>query len=89
MAAIRAVEPRTRGCARCLEERTGWVHLRICLICGEVGCCNASPGRHALRHFLETGHPLVQSLERGDEWAFCYADELFLLPQIAIRATWL
>jgi len=89
MLEIHEVEPRTRGCRRCLEGGGTWVSLRLCLTCGEVGCCNASAARHALRHFLETGHPVVQSLEPGDEWAYCWKDEIFLLPQTCVHADWL
>jgi len=89
MLEIRRVEPRTRGCGSCLDAGGEWVHLRICLTCGEVGCCNASSGRHSMRHYLETGHPVMQSLEPHDEWAFCWVDEIFLLPQIRVHAPWL
>ena len=71
----------TRGCEDCLREGTHWVHLRECLSCGHVGCCDNSPRRHATRHFRAVGHPLVRSFEPEEEWAWCYIDELFLLPQ--------
>jgi uncharacterized UBP type Zn finger protein len=51
-----------------------WVHLRMCLACGHVGCCDSSPGKHATRHFETTGHPLMRSIERGESWLWCYAD---------------
>ena len=82
---VRPVEPLSSGCAACVEAGSSWVHLRLCLTCGHVGCCNQSEHRHALRHYLDTGHPLMQSYERMDEWAFCWTDEIFLLPQITIH----
>jgi hypothetical protein len=68
------------GCEDCLREGSTWVHLRLCLVCGHVGCCDSSPRRHATAHWKASGHPLVRSLEPGEEWAWCYADELLLLP---------
>jgi uncharacterized UBP type Zn finger protein len=70
-------EPRTAGCEECLRMGDRWVHLRLCLICGHVGCCDSSKNKHATRHFHTTQHPLVTSLERGESWAWCYADEEF------------
>lgn len=73
------VEPRTpQGCEECLAEGTRWVHLRLCLTCGHVGCCDSSRNRHATKHFHATGHPLVASFEPGEDWAWCYVDELIL-----------
>jgi uncharacterized UBP type Zn finger protein len=57
-----------------------WVHLRICLGCGFVGCCDSSPNMHATEHFEETGHPLIQSFERGEDWVWCYVDEVLIEP---------
>lgn len=65
------------GCEECLELGDTWVHLRQCLQCGHVGCCDASRNRHATAHFKATGHPLVTSLERGEDWVWCYVDEVF------------
>jgi len=71
-----AVEPdSTEGCTDCLREGTGWVHLRECLECGHVACCDSSPRRHASTHFRSSGHPVVQSFEPGETWVWCYADE--------------
>jgi uncharacterized UBP type Zn finger protein len=64
------------GCEDCLKSGSRWVHLRMCLVCGKVGCCDNSPGRHASGHFRETGHPLVRSAEPDESWAWCYVDEL-------------
>lgn len=69
--------PRTSGCEQCLQAGDSWVHLRLCLICGHVGCCDSSKNTHATRHFHATQHPLVASLERGESWAWCYVDEEF------------
>jgi uncharacterized UBP type Zn finger protein len=68
---------RVEGCEECLELGDTWVHLRQCLQCGHVGCCDASRNRHATAHFRATGHPLVTSLERGEDWIWCYVDEVF------------
>jgi hypothetical protein len=69
------------GCEDCLREGTRWVHLRECLECGHVGCCDNSPRRHATAHWRHTEHALVRSMEPGEDWGWCYPDELFLLPQ--------
>jgi uncharacterized UBP type Zn finger protein len=66
---------RTEGCEECLRQGTTWVHLRLCLACGHVGCCDSSPGRHATRHFHQSKHPVMASYEPGEEWAWCYVDE--------------
>ena len=74
---VRTDTPRTPdGCEECLKAKTRWVHLRLCLKCGHVGCCDSSPGKHATKHFHETRHPLIRSFERGENWAFCYVDEI-------------
>jgi uncharacterized UBP type Zn finger protein len=71
------------GCEDCLREGGGWVHLRICLACGHVGCCDDSPSRHATHHARETGHPLIRSLEPGEEWSWCFADEVaMIIPSV-------
>jgi hypothetical protein len=78
-----AVEPSTQdGCEDCLREGTRWVHLRECLNCGHIGCCDSSPRRHATAHWHESTHPMVRSFEPGEEWAWCYADELLLAPSM-------
>ena len=64
------------GCVECLRMGSAWLHLRRCVECGHVGCCDSSPNRHATAHFHETDHPLVQSYEPGEEWFWCYADDL-------------
>lgn len=72
-----AVRPRTpQGCEGCLAEGTTWVHLRLCLTCGYVGCCDSSPQRHADRHHDQTGHPVMRSFEPHEAWRWCYVDQL-------------
>jgi uncharacterized UBP type Zn finger protein len=65
-------------CPECVALGDNWVHLRVCLTCGHVGCCDNSKNRHATRHFHATGHPVIQSLEPGERWRYCYVDELYL-----------
>jgi uncharacterized UBP type Zn finger protein len=74
------VTPSAPGCEECLKIGSRWVHLRLCLQCGHVGCCDSSPNRHASKHFAATAHPLVQSLEPGEDWIWCYVDEVALEP---------
>ena len=66
------------GCAECLAAGGEWLHLRICLECGQVGCCDDSPNKHATAHAHDTSHPLIRSLEPGEEWSWCYIDEVAL-----------
>jgi uncharacterized UBP type Zn finger protein len=75
MIRIQQVERPAAGCEECLKTGGRWVHLRKCLTCGEVGCCDSSPNRHATKHFQATGHPIVTSMEPGETWVWCYADE--------------
>ncbi|HEU4948368.1 MAG TPA: Na+/H+ antiporter [Kribbella sp.] len=63
------------GCEECLRDGTTWVHLRLCLHCGHVGCCDSSPQRHATRHFHESTHPVMRSFEPGETWRWCFVDE--------------
>jgi uncharacterized UBP type Zn finger protein len=69
------------GCEDCLREGGKWLHLRICLACGHVGCCDDSPNRHATKHAAGTDHPLIRSLEPGEQWVWCYADEVAMLVE--------
>jgi uncharacterized UBP type Zn finger protein len=64
------------GCEECLKTGDRWVHLRMCLTCGKVGCCDSSPNRHASGHYREVGHTLVRSAQPGEDWAWCFADEV-------------
>jgi uncharacterized UBP type Zn finger protein len=72
------VEPPTEfaGCEECLKTGSRWVHLRVCRSCGKVGCCDSSPNRHASRHAAESGHPIASSLEPGEDWSWCFVDEV-------------
>ncbi len=71
------------GCEDCLREGGVWLHLRICLECGHVGCCDDSPGRHASRHAAGRSHPIIRSLEPGETWCWCFVDEVAMaIPQI-------
>lgn len=74
-------EPRTpEGCEECLASGSDWVHLRLCLTCGHVGCCDESPNRHATKHFRGTQHPVIRSFEPGEDWGYCYADDVGFEP---------
>ncbi len=75
---IHTVVPSARGCEECLQSGDDWVHLRLCLTCGHVGCCDSSKNKHATAHFAGTSHPLIQSLEPGEDWGWCYPDESYL-----------
>ena len=76
---IRDVAPRTpEGCEECLAMGDTWVHLRLCLTCGHVGCCDSSKNKHATKHFRATLHPIIQSYQPGEDWIYCYADDLFI-----------
>lgn len=66
------VTPRTKGCEECAAQGASWNELRVCLICGHVGCCEDSPYQHALAHFKATGHPMIASLDRSETWSWCY-----------------
>lgn len=71
------------GCTECLAIGGVWLHLRICLECGQVGCCDDSPNRHATAHAHQTGHPIIRSLEPGEDWSWCYVDEIaFVIPTV-------
>ncbi len=72
----RAVRPSARGCEECLAQGGRWVHLRLCVECGHVGCCDSSPHRHARAHHLETGHAVMRSAEPGEDWAYCFVDRM-------------
>ena len=69
-------DPRARGCEECLAAGTRWVHLRECLECGHVGCCDSSQGKHATAHYHATRHAVIGSLEPGEAWGWCYADRV-------------
>jgi len=73
---IRFTHTSTRVCEECVALGDTWVHLRLCLECGHVGCCDSSKNRHATAHFHHTAHPLIRSLEPGERWVWCYVDEV-------------
>lgn len=74
---VRDVTPSAEGCEDCLAIGDTWFHLRLCLHCGHMGCCDTSKNKHATKHFHETGHAIVRSAQPGEEWAWCYVDEIF------------
>ncbi len=78
---VRNVAPATpRECEECLRTAMSWVHLRLCLECGHVGCCDQSQGKHATGHFNKSHHPVMRSFERGEDWGWCYIDEIMMEP---------
>ncbi len=73
------ITPKTPdGCEECLQMGSDWVHLRLCLSCGHVGCCDSSRNKHATKHFKATEHPIIRSFEPGEDWEWCYIDDTFL-----------
>ncbi len=76
------IKPNTKGCEECMKMGDKWVHLRVCLTCGHVGCCDSSKNKHATKHFHSTAHPMVRSIEHGENWGWCYVDEQFFEPLI-------
>jgi uncharacterized UBP type Zn finger protein len=75
---IRSVTPSADSCEDCLKIGDTWVELRLCRTCGHVGCCDSSKNRHATGHYRATGHPVIQSFQSGDDWLWCYVDEVYL-----------
>jgi hypothetical protein len=78
---VRDVAPSSEGCEDCLKIGGRWVHLRMCMSCGHVGCCDSSPNRHATAHFHGSAHPIVQSYEPGEDWWYCYVDDVAFLVE--------
>jgi uncharacterized UBP type Zn finger protein len=82
-----AIEPPARddveGCEECLKIGAQWVHLRVCMSCGKVGCCDSSPNRHATAHANESGHPIIHSMEPGEDWSYCYLDDVAFIVEIS------
>ena len=75
---VEDVTPSGDGCQECLQAGGRWVHLRMCMRCGHIGCCDNSPGRHATGHWkANASHPVIRSYEPGEDWWWCYADDLF------------
>jgi hypothetical protein len=77
---IRDVVPSADGCEDCLRTGGRWVHLRECMTCGHVGCCDSSPNRHASLHAGTSGHPIIRSFEPGENWMWCYIDQIAFAP---------
>jgi uncharacterized UBP type Zn finger protein len=75
---INDVTPRTQGCEECLQSGDDWVQLRLCLICGHVGCCDSSKNKHATKHYHATRHPIIESFGSPERWRWCYVDKLML-----------
>lgn len=80
LADLTDVEPTADGCEECLAMGDEWVHLRLCTKCGHVGCCDSSKNKHATKHFQKLRHPIMRSLEPGEDWGWCYVDEVGLGP---------
>ena len=78
---IRRVTPSSEGCEDCLKVGDTWVHLRLCLICGHVGCCDQSKNKHATRHFHTTRHPVIKSFQPDEDWGWCFIEKLFIEPE--------
>jgi uncharacterized UBP type Zn finger protein len=74
--AVTALPDPIAGCEECLKIGDSWVHLRMCMSCGKIGCCDSSPNRHATGHAHESGHPIIRSAEPGEDWSWCYLDEV-------------
>jgi len=84
MIKLEAVPAEVAGCEECLKTGDRWVHLRTCLTCGHVGCCDSSPNRHASKHAAEVSHPIVRSAEPGEDWSWCYVDEEAFIVDIPV-----
>lgn len=83
---LKTTTPNTpEGCEECLALGDSWVQLRLCVTCGHVGCCDSSKNRHATRHYRGTAHPLIASYQPGENWMWCYPDELFMETEKSIR----
>ena len=78
LALVRHIDPAAHVCAECVASGDTWPALRMCMVCGYVGCCDKSKNKHALKHYLVTQHPLVRSIEPGEDWMWCYFDEALL-----------
>ena len=77
--ANKKIAPKTsEGCEECLKMGDTWVHLRLCLNCGHVGCCDNSKNKHATKHYNKTKHPVIKSFEPGEDWRYCYIDDIIV-----------
>ena len=75
---IKDVRPNTKGCEECLASGMEWMHLRMCMECGHVGCCDNSQGKHATKHYHRSKHPIMKSIEPGEDWMWCFIDEIVI-----------
>jgi hypothetical protein len=75
---IAVVAPSARGCTECLKMGAEWVHLRVCRVCGHVGCCDDSPHRHATKHYRATKHPVIEGYDPPEGWGWCFIDEVII-----------
>ena len=75
---VRDLKPSAMECKECVKSGDRWVALRMCLTCGNVGCCDSSKGRHATQHFHDTQHAVMRSIEPGQDWRWCYVDKMYL-----------
>jgi uncharacterized UBP type Zn finger protein len=73
---IQTATPNADGCEECLASGDSWVHLRMCMTCGHVGCCDSSKNKHATRHFHATRHPIMKSIQPGEDWGWCFIDKI-------------
>lgn len=83
---VNPVSKPARVCEDCIKIGDNWVHLRQCLVCGHVGCCDSSKNKHATRHFRESGHPIMHSAEPGEHWVWCYVDEAMVADDRGLAA---
>jgi uncharacterized UBP type Zn finger protein len=75
---IKFRKPQSHVCKECVKMGDTWVHLRLCMVCGNVACCDSSPNQHATKHFHASKHPIMRSIEPGEEWGWCFVDEVEL-----------
>jgi uncharacterized UBP type Zn finger protein len=78
---VTALPASIAGCEECLKIGSSWVHLRMCMTCGKIGCCDSSPNKHASRHALEEDHPIARSAEPGEDWSWCFVDEVAFIVE--------
>ena len=74
---IKFKSTQTHVCEECVKSGDRWVHLRLCMVCGQVGCCDSSKNKHATKHFRATKHPIMRSIEPGESWVWCYVDKVY------------
>jgi uncharacterized UBP type Zn finger protein len=80
--AVTEIPEQIAGCEECLKIDGRWLHLRMCATCGQIGCCDSSPNRHASRHAAQAGHPIARSAEPGETWSWCYLDEIAFIAEV-------